>query len=392
MADGRAGDRVNLNQDDTNPAHSGELIQDLRFDLPDAAALQELIQATLVRQLGGLMGFGSGCAGRPTLTLVGLSLQIGSCLLFDGQQVGTNQEDGRFIRHTRAGTYQGTSDVDLTPYQAASDLAVVWARRFEAVTDQDIRKRYNTATGAEGAFAPNIRRRENIQFTTTINSGVVPAAGSGEPYFPIARVTQWAVGVPTVLPIMMWDGLLNNLSITGVLPTKMDTFVGAGTDAGLIRTLYTMRLIMALMADSTLGTNWQSVSPARGLLQLEGDLTAAEASVANLLAETVPASFVLLAAGYVDWTGAVYNISAAFGSKNVTSGGVVGGGAGVITITPTSLAGVSFIASGTAHGANVTPRICNVTPTISGCIVRIFDVAGTPIDDDFTFTLWARRT
>ena len=294
MADGRTGDRVNLNPDDTNPLDTGQSLVDMRLDLPDAAAIQEFVQDTIVRTMGGLLGLASGVLTVPTLTAVvaadppgpaSVVLTIGSCLLFDAQSAGNNAVDGRVLRHVFGDPNQ-TSILDVTSMQAGGVLGVLWARRVEITMDQDLRKRWDVLSGVERSFAPNTRRRERVQFQATIGFATVPTAAAGtEPWFPFARITAWSGGggagsAPTLRAISVWDGHGNAGADVGDVDTNLDLLAVAATGANfaLVKLLRIMRTVVAAHLDSTSASAWNT-GPTRGLSQLNTALSPIEAGL-----------------------------------------------------------------------------------------------------------------
>ena len=367
MADGRTGDRANLNPDDTNPLDTGQPIADMRLDLPDAAALQELAQETMVRMLGGLVGLNSGCLTIPSFTWAAPVVQIGSCLFHDAQDAGSNAVDGRVLRHVRGGAYQGSSDLDLSLYGGAT-LGTIWARRTEIAADQDIRKKWNTTAGAERSFAPNTRRRERVQFATSaINiAGYAnpPASAAGtEPWFPIARITAWPAGVPTVQPIRVWDGMLNNGTQVGQVPTNVDAL--ADTNLGLGWLLHQIRRMIAVAADTTLGTNWLTAGATKGIKQLDADLVAGASHPAGI----VP---YIHAMGKVQWDGTVnpnaYD-SVGLPLQGVASINRIGVGAVEFTLVASAfVADTPGVMVTPYYGPNdpLVPMVANVTVLTAG--------------------------
>lgn len=373
-----------------------------RLDKPDYDAAVELLNGTLGRALGFLLGPTSagaanrgGCASifgtswdAPSSFLTidaGLLIQTGALTSPSGAT------GARIINYDPATAWQiaaGTG-VDLTGEAAGSTTCIVWAKRSTTAGSLDTRKRWVPGALAESSFGPNTRTREIVEFevnNATFN-GTGQVTGYSAPssvvdYFPVLKITAWPAGVPTVNQISVWDGS-STLTSVGDINTRMDSLSNGGGLGGL---MYYVRSRLAEIIDVTNGSNWYSGTITRGLLQLDADLSDVEARTDTCV----------IASGYVRNDGG-WGIGAE--SYNLTFTSRVDGLFTLaITAFPASVARITAVhvnfRNQTSPTVNNTLMITVNPPTtiaVEAFTVGIWTVAAgvstAPDDDGFTVTV-----
>lgn len=285
---------------DTDQGDRVYLADNERLDKPDYDAAVDLMNATLGRLLGLLVGnLGSttlplgGCVS-PLVTSwdAGTNyLTIDGGLLFQGGTLTSpvDAPGGRIINYDPTASWQlSATGIDLTGQDP--DTCIIWATRTRSLSNLDTRKKWAPGAVAESTFGTTTRWREVVTFVATnatFNGSGQVTAYTAPPvvadYFPVLKITAWPAGVPTVAMVSVWDGT-PSLGLIGDVNTRMD-LLGNGTQLGSI--VYRFRQCIAALLDQTLATNWSSAGAAtyRGIKQLDTDLTAAEADIVTAQVE-----------------------------------------------------------------------------------------------------------
>lgn len=283
---------------DTDQGDRVYLADNERLDKPDYDAAVDLMNATLGRLLGLLVGnLGSttlplgGCVS-PLVTSwdAGTNyLSIDGGLLFQGGTLTSpvDAPGGRIINYDPTASWQlSATGIDLTGQDP--DTCIIWATRTRALSNLDTRKKWAPGAVAESTFGTTTRWREVVTFVATNATFDVDGRVTGytappvvADYFPVLKITGWPAGVPTVAMVSVWDGT-PSLGLIGDVNTRMD-LLGNGTQLGSV--VYRFRQCIAALLDQTLATNWSSAGAAtyRGIKQLDTDLTSLGGTVSGLV-------------------------------------------------------------------------------------------------------------
>ena len=303
----------------TNPVGDAvRFVDDERLDIPDARALQTLIYEYMADALGGLMGETSGALTDITFTTGNnAAIGIGECTLcgFKRRTDSSARVRGGIFHYDPTSNYQaGSATVDLSAYVAGTDNAFLWFRRVELPADLATRHKYDSTAEREKTFAMNTKYRTKLAFGASNDRDTPP--NELYDWFVFAQVISWNATVPTIQPVHPFDVGIVPSSLTGsVTPFLGDAFDQAYPNAnglgsyqrGLAQwlTFYSQRLtehqdsawILAMNGTVSLaGTQGLSQVPARGLKQLDADLTTAEATLASTSLSSLAASRVIYSA------------------------------------------------------------------------------------------------
>lgn len=202
-----------------------KLYDDERLDIPDTSALQELVNESVMRALGGIIGRAGGLLTSMTFTAtsnasnswvtMGDGLILISTLASErtntngsgmGDNVPTpdNIPTARVVRHVPTSPYQqSSSTVDVTSVIDAGTF--IWARRAEVDGDFDSRRSW--VGGAETAAAVWTRSREQVIFDIGIQQ---PAQGFGWTKIGVIDSSDWSISggnkkLATVRPLSPFD-------------------------------------------------------------------------------------------------------------------------------------------------------------------------------------------
>lgn len=214
------------------------LVEEERFDLPDALSLQDLVYAYLDQALGGLMGFGGGCLSPPKFTLsqVGPSyfLALGAFAFYHSEQsltddAGTTYKGwkGRTLFHKPADsgnipaasklnytTVKAAAEVafagpGLTPFSSAGCYPFIWARPILVNADSDARRQWNLGAGSEQPVTMTTRQRIRCEFSFGTSNTAAPADDGGYKWVAVAKIVDWTGNggalVPSIQALSVWD-------------------------------------------------------------------------------------------------------------------------------------------------------------------------------------------
>lgn len=332
-------------------------VDDERLDIIDAERMQTFGEQWAAQNLG-ILGLCSGVVGDPptfTYSTITTRLTIGPCVLaYSEVDPATGALSTATVVYDPTNPAQPTMAPIVGPF--AGSTAVLWAQRSEVAAQSETRRKWDTGTGTEVAFAT-----ETVYVGVTSAQaapvGVVPA-GTG--WFPFAKITAWsgAPTTPTVVPLSIWDGEfqgtnLGNASVMTPFPYLPTANVVGGTtlSRGLANLLMKVRASLAKLIDSSDGTAWwDTTGLTRGMTQVDAIL------------DPVENSPITVASCVYRWTGAGYS---AIVGKNIVLP-TLNPGVGVIDVkmslpTGWNKAGVQATVVGdTGSAAYPTYRI--VTP------------------------------
>ena len=237
-------------------------VDDERLDIIDAERMQTFGEQWAAQNLG-MLGLCSGVVGDPptfTYSTITTRLTIGRCVMaYSEVDPATGAMSTATVVYDPTNPAQPVMAPIVGPL--APDPAVLWARRSEVAAQSETRRKWDTGTGTEVAFAT-----ETVYVGVTSAQaapvGVVPA-GTG--WFPFAKITSWAGAplVPTVVPLSIWDGEfqgtnLGNAAVMTPFPYLPTANVVAGTtlSRGLANLLMKVRMSLAQIMDAALGKAW----------------------------------------------------------------------------------------------------------------------------------------
>lgn len=266
-----------------------------RLDKPDfVAATAQFNQELVARVLGGLIGslgtspFG-GCVTAPSTSWDGGTkfLTINGAVFYQGGTVDSpsGARAGRVIAYDPTKPWQvSLTGIDLTAMAAGPTTCIIWATRTDTanggpLSSTDTRKRWLPAASAETSFATSTRSQDVIGAFVAVSatfSGADWVSGGAPPsadYFPILAIAEWPAGVPTVLPISVWDGTQDRTKI-GTVESNVQA-LGAPS-LGYIQMLE--RAGIARLYDNTGATNWITAAGGAysGIKQIDSEITALE--------------------------------------------------------------------------------------------------------------------
>ena len=188
------------------------LVDDERFDIPDAQALQELVSEYVVRMVGGLFGGAHKPGDSSTLTVSGslntitfdtstlsATAMTSKCMLLNFRQNSTGDDEGQVVWYDPSDVGAQTT-IDLSSFQAGSLTPFIWAKRFTIPTDADTRRKW--VSPAETVFSLATRQRHRVEWAAEVGDRRV-STGDNQ-WFVVAQIESWSIPVSGVPTIRTW--------------------------------------------------------------------------------------------------------------------------------------------------------------------------------------------
>ena len=399
-----------------------------RLDKQDADRLQALVDDAVQRQLGALMGHGSGAvspflhtynAGSATLSFGRFQYYLG-----DGSEPMKDPTTGNY-KGWRGGFYEhnpvsagqaqtfsvaaAKAQAQLSNPPPAGALPYIYVQPTTVNTSTEARRQWVAGADTPVSLTTVTKVVHTFTFSTAAPENMVGWARIG-------RITSWATpgnpdpGAPSIEHFSYFDNakkdLVNGLpaagdgtSLAGLYPwmdglngdavPALSPVVGASDthkDLGLLQVLTAVRGQLARVLDSTNGVPWWT-NPNNGTSTSRGGLKQLWSYIQTLyfqFHETMPIPW---AVGRYNWDGALYNLQSP--ARNMTTAVRESGSVGIIQVTlpnppPTGYSVCSALAVAgsdqggadynrgclvlSANGSNVRLRrfVCNTGALIDG--------------------------
>ncbi len=277
-----------------------------RLDKNDFDAIFSLIYAWSQYAQGMGMGVGEGVLSPPSVTYEAgppRVIRLGECTLYAAQNDGaaTNRAQAYPVNYNPTDPNQLQTTVDITAFSNAE--GVLWWTVDLVDAELDNRRVWEAGYPDGRAVAMLTRQSQRVRFTTSADFDTAPATPGT--WFRAGAFFLPTSGAPTVVWCHAFDFGFNK-DIDGsvgagadltrwigqwIFQTGYDTSNNVGRSFGLARMLSQLAMRVLTMIDSdytfdpetleilTDGTESFVDQPARGLVQLDADLTAAETTV-----------------------------------------------------------------------------------------------------------------
>jgi hypothetical protein len=340
-----------------------------RLDKVDIEAISDLIGENIVRTIGSLLGPCAGLVGGLTTnySTTGNTLTIGACrLAYVGLASGSfNSYEGGIVRWDP--TYSVTGGVvDVSSLgTTAGSSGYVFFKKSEIETDEENRAYYDALAQEKKVGVANTRVRETALFAVSSSYTGFTVADGWYPF--LYLVWDTSGGSPTVYRISVFDSFgaagSQRLNVQLARSRSSSTGYGVPWSQGHLGISRMLREVIGglqhaydndftLDADGSIATNvsdlayrWAGYGLARGLKQLDADLTTAESAITSLQSDITavqtdlaPAKrrsrSAVLVQGSVDW-------DAGLSSFNLDYAGTADNNL-VVTISTLTTGGIPF--------------------------------------------------
>jgi hypothetical protein len=283
-----------------------------RLDKVDLEDTSRLLEDTILRQEGQLMGAVGGLMSRVSFTYDSTSevLTLGACRLFASHYASgsTTLTDGGVFEY-RPALDANPGAISLAPLGTTAGW--VFFKRIVVAADEENRAYFDALDQTKKVGLALTRQREAIEFVVS-NSYTGYARASG--YFPFLHIEGFFLGAVSVIPIYAWEAFdtltTNTGAASGLLFSQASFGLGIQQDgttmpaslpmilrflAGSLQHVYDQDYTLDPLTGlpnggSNVAKKWTGFNLPRGLWQLDEDLSTAETTLTSVQTDATSTS------------------------------------------------------------------------------------------------------